>query len=531
MASDIRSAVPLVASSSIWGGPADPSCLLTSFASVVRSQPGTVAVVDEQLELSYAQLSRWISVVAGLLVDLGVRPGDRVAVQGSRSAGIVAAMLATVTVGATYVPLDKEYPARRIAHMLEDSGAKILLWAGEEPEATAAATTVRIPEMPSGDAPVPEVTALTVDCSASLPVYLIYTSGSTGNPKGVAVPHSCLDNMVAWQCGHSVRRDLRTAQFAPLNFDVCFQEILGTLCGGGTLVIVPERLRRDPFSLLDWLAEHAIERLFLPGVALNMLTVAASAVGSLDRLALKEVNTAGEQLVCSPAIREFFRLLPTCRLNNHYGQSESAMVSAHTLHGPSEDWPALPPIGSPLPGCELLLDPVDPADPTIGELLVAGLPLTDGYLNQPALSAERYVTVARTPQGHDRAFRTGDLVRFAGDIVQFISRADHEVKIRGYRVNPLEVDACLLEQPGVLEAVCVVLEVSAGSRHLRAAVTVEDGSAVVDPSALLSALTEVLPAHSVPLSITVVPELPRTPSGKIDRDAVTAMLKLHSGAS
>ncbi|WND16686.1 AMP-binding protein [Streptomyces violaceus] len=512
--------------SSLWGGPAAPPCLLEALAATATTRPDKVAIRDDDRELTYRDLTAWTRRVVTLLVDQGIRPGDRVAITGTRSAAIVAAMLATVYAGATYVPLDAGYPVKRLEHMTTDSGAKLLLFADREPAFAAGLRSLRIPPPPerptagtSGDAAMPAHR-----CEAELPVYIIYTSGSTGLPKGAVLPHRCIDNMAHWQRSHSVRPDLRTAQFTPLNFDVWFQEVLGTLCGGGTLVIMPEPLRRDPIALLDWLADNRIERLFLPYVALNMLTAAAAAADSLDGLVLQEVNLGGEQLVCTPAVRDFFRRLPGCRLNIHYGQSESAMVTAHTLTGPPGDWPTLAPIGRPLPGCEAIVDPVDQDEPAVGELLVAGLPLSTGYLNQPGLNASRYIPLDPTRHGHNRAFRTGDLVRIEDDIIHYVGRADNEVKIRGVRVNPLEVDACLLAQPGITEAVCVPIEVAEGSRQLRAAVTVDAANGVFDAGSALSALTEVLPGPSVPVSITVLLALPRTPSGKADRKAVAQTL-------
>jgi non-ribosomal peptide synthetase component F len=298
--------------------------------------------------------------------------------------------------------------------------------------------------------------------------------------------------------------------------------VLGTLCGGGTLVIVPEPLRRDPFLFLDWLAENRIERLFLPYVALHMLAVAASAQDGELGLALVEVNTAGEQVLCTPPIRALFEALPQARLGNHYGQSESAMVSSYVLPADPAEWPLLPPIGRPLPGCELLVDPSDPDDPHTGELLVAGAPVSLGYLDRPELNAERFIEVDRTPHGHTRAFRTGDLVRVDDGLVYFLSRLDHDVKVRGVRVNLLEVEACLMQQPGVATAVCVALELVPGARQLRAAVTLDpDGP---EPGDLRATLAELLPEASVPASVEVLPGLPRTPSGKIDRDSVAKSL-------
>ncbi|MCP3803351.1 amino acid adenylation domain-containing protein [Allokutzneria sp. A3M-2-11 16] len=507
----------------LWGGDAAAPALLASLAATARARAEEIAIVDETRELTYAQLSGWIAQIAETLTAQGIRPRDRVAVTGRRGAEAVAAFLAVLSVGATYVPLDQEYPVKRLRHMLGDSEARLVLFASQEPAFDTGVPTLPIPE-PDGRARAREidehVTGLAVD---DLPMYVIYTSGSTGWPKGVAIPHRCLANMAEWQRTHSPRRDLRTAQFAPLNFDVFFQEVLGTLCGGGTLVVMPEHLRRDPFALLAWAVDHRIERLFLPNMALQMLAVAASVEASAEALRLVEVNTAGEQLICTPQIRELFDRLPRCRLVNHYGQSESAMVTSHILTGPSRDWPALPPIGVPLPGCEVLVDPVDPADPAVGELLVAGAAVSLGYHGLPELTEAKYPELPPTRHGHRRVFRTGDLVRIADGVVQFLTRIDDEVKIRGVRVNLLEVDAWLVAQPDVLAAVAVVVETAPGTRVLRAAATAADGVAL-DTDVLLKQLGEVLPAVSVPATLTVLPELPRSPSGKIDRTKVAELL-------
>jgi amino acid adenylation domain-containing protein len=505
----------------LWGGTAEAPCVLEAFERAVKSRAMALAVADAEHQLTYRDLAAWIARITDLLREVGVDAGDTVAVTGPRCASVAAAAWAILGAGATYLPLDSNYPRKRLAYMLAESRAKVLLHAGPEPEMPAP-RRLRIPEWSEVDRSA-ESDLSFVTCRPDAPVYVIYTSGSTGRPKGVALPHSCIDNMAHWQRHHSVREDLRTAQFAPLNFDIWFQEVLSTHCGGGPLVIMPEALRQDPIELLDWLARERIERLFLPCVGLHMLATAATAFDSLSNLALREINTAGEQLVCTPAIRDFFQRLPQCSLNNHYGQSESHTVSVHTLAGPSSSWPALPPIGLPLPGCEILLDVAEPGDSQIGELLVAGLPLSIGYLNQPELNAQRYVRIRPTAYGHTRAFRTGDLASVENAVMHFHGRTDDEVKIRGFRVNPLEVEACLGKQPGVAEAICVPVNLGTGSRQLRAAVTIAE-DADFDPAAALAALREELPSHSVPPSISVLSAIPRTSSGKADRAEVARLL-------
>ena len=510
----------MIIETGLWGGPAQPPCVLDAFARTVEHRPDALAVVEPGLELTYRDLAAWIGSIAELLSAAGIGHGDTVAVTGARSAAAVAAAWAVIGAGATYLPLDGSYPRKRLAHFLDESGATLVLHVGPEPDLPTK-RTARIPEWSEVE-PRSWSGLEFADCRPEAPVYVIYTSGSTGRPKGVVVPHRCVDNMAHWQRGHSVRPDMRTAQFAPLNFDIWFQETLSTHLGGGTLIIMPETLRQDPLELMSWLTAERIERLFLPCVALHMLATAATASESLNDLALREINVAGEQLVCTPAIKEFFHRLPECRLDNHYGQSESHTVSSHILTGPSETWPALAPIGLPLPGCEILLDTL-PGETLVGELLVAGLPVTNGYLEQPELTAEKYVPVGPTAHGHTTAFRTGDLASVEGEAMAFLGRVDDEVKIRGYRVNPLEVEACLGKQPGVVEAVCVSVSLGVGSRQLRAAVTVEGGTRF-DPETALAAMREELPPYMVPPFITVVESLPRAASGKADRGAIARQL-------
>lgn len=504
-------------------GPSAASPWIEAFADQVALSPDLSAVVEEDGEFSYRELDEWAKSVADLLAECGVTAGDRVIVSAPRSAAVVAAMIGVVRHGATYVPLDPTYPADRLEFMVSDSAAELLLHAVNDSVLPGSARRAPLPPCPvtvvGSVATPPPINPSTAD------VYLIYTSGSTGWPKGVGVTRRCVDSMVAWQIRHSVAPDLRTAQFAPLNFDVCFQEILGTLCGGGTLVIVPERLRQDAFGLLEWIADNRIERIFLPCLALQMLAVAISARGglrdvSLQDLVLREINVAGEQLVITPAIRAMFSRLANCRLNNHYGQSESAMVTAHSLSSDPASWPTIVPIGLPLPGCDVIVDSSDGGES--GELLVAGDPLSRGYLNRPDLNAERFTTI--TVEGREfPAFRTGDLVRVVEGVLVFAGRVDSEVKIRGVRVDLLEVDSVLLEQPGVQEAAAVVVEHD-GVKTLYSVVTLDADLPLFDPDGLLVALRARLPAQSVPVSVREVGALMRTPSGKIDRPALARLI-------
>lgn len=297
--------------------------------------------------------------------------------------------------------------------------------------------------------------------------YVIYTSGSTGKPKGVAMEHGVIHRLIEWQLGNSIGGvGTRTLQFTPLSFDVSFQELFATWASGGELVLIDDQTRRDPRALLAYLALHRIERLFLPFIALQQLAEAA-AHGDCSRLALREVITAGEALHVTPALVSFFNSLPNCSLYNQYGPAETHVVTQYRLDRPVAGWPALPPIGTPLPHVSVqVLDErlVPVAEGEVGELFLGGECLARGYLNRPDLTSERFVQLGSAP---GRWYRTGDLVRVGpGGILEFVGRADHQFKIRGHRIEPGEIESVLVQHPAVREAVVIGREDSPGTRRL-----------------------------------------------------------------
>ncbi|HEX2190565.1 MAG TPA: amino acid adenylation domain-containing protein, partial [Longimicrobiaceae bacterium] len=490
-------------------------CVHHLFEAQARRTPDAVALRCAGRALTYAELDARADRLAADLGRRGVGPDSRVALSLERSPELMVALLATLKAGGACVPLDPSYPAERLAFMLADSGARVLLENGgaeHEVRSTELRQEVRT-SYPGRHTPFPD----------SL-VYVIYTSGSTGTPKGVALPHRALVNLVAWQEREwSGPRAAATLQFAPVSFDVSFQEIFSCWAGGGTLVVAPEEARRDPAVLLELLESEGIERCFLPCVALQHLAEEAVARGVRPGR-LREVHVAGEQLRVTDAVREWFRGLGA-RLHNHYGPSETHVATRLTLGGGADGWPALPGIGRPIANARAhVLDRglgLLPAG-VPGELCLGGACLARGYLDRPGATAERFVPDPFAGEPGARMYRTGDRVRRLADgTLEFLGRLDQQVKVRGFRVEPGEVEAALEGHPDVREAVVTVRGDAPGDRRLAAYVVAEDGAAP-GADALRAHLRERLPEYMVPAPVTVLERLPLTPSGKVDRRALPA---------
>ncbi len=353
--------------------------------------------------------------------------------------------------------------------------------------------------------------------------YVIYTSGSTGKPKGVAMGHLPLCNLILWQLeSATVSRGARTLQFAPVSFDVSFQEIFSTWCSGGTLVLLSEKVRRDPEALLSLLTEEAIERLFLPFVALQQLAEVAEGSEFIPT-SLCEVITAGEQLQITPAIKGLFRKLTGCILQNQYGPIESHVVTAFPLTASVSSWPALPPIGCPIANTQIyLLDrflrPVPIGVP--GELHIGGDCLARGYLNRPNLTEEKFIPNPFSDEPGARLYKTGDLARYLPDgNIEFLGRLDYQVKIRGFRVELGEIEAVLAQHPEVSQTLVLAREDRPGDKRLVAYVALEKEQGATS-SELRRFLKEKLPEYMVPAVFARLDAMPLTPSGKVDRRAL-----------
>ncbi|MFP2929328.1 amino acid adenylation domain-containing protein, partial [Pyxidicoccus sp. 3LG] len=501
-----------------WNTPARAApldlCVHDLFDAQAARTPDAVAVTFEERQLTYAELQRRANQLANHLRAEGVRTGDRVGICLERSLELAVGVLAILKAGAAYVPLDPTYPAERLALMVQDSGAARVLTQSHLSLALPGALFVdRAAELLSrqpAQAPVRDV-------PADATCYVIYTSGSTGRPKGVALSHRSLANLLAWQVRQSVKPDATTLQFASLSFDVSFQELFSTWCAGGTLVIPTAAVRQDPPALLDFMATHGVERMFLPFVALQALADAA-ANGARVPERLREVVTAGEQLQVTPSLVALFERLPGCVLENQYGPSETHVVSAHRLQGAPASWPRLPSIGAPLPDTRLhVLDargqPCAIGEP--GELFIGGVQVAHGYPGRPELTAEKFVPDPFSREPGARLYRTGDRARWTPEgTLGFLGRLDAQVKLRGFRVEPGEVEAALRDAPGVRDAAAAVREDSPGDRRLVGYVVLQPG-ATWEPERVRASLASRLPEYLVPSALVRLESFPLTPSGKL----------------
>jgi len=505
------------------------------FEEHAAKTPNVVAVEFEGQQLKYGDLNRQANRLAHYLRALGVKPDTLVAVCVDRSLEMIVGVLAVMKAGGAYVPLDPEYPEERLEFMLEDSRPAVLLTQSHlrglftETREDLKSIDLRDAE-PWSNQPDSDPDQTVIGLSAKNLAYVIYTSGSTGLPKGVAMPVRAAMNMISWQINESAwAGPQRTLQFAALGFDVSFQEIFSTLCSGGTLVLIDEQKRRNATELTRYVAEKDIQRLFLPFVALQMFAEGVAQIGKGPfASALQEINVAGEQLRINDKIRELFTRLDHCRLNNHYGPTETHAASAFHLGMERERWPLLPPIGQPIANAQIyIVDKYEQFVPVgvAGELYIGGAGVARGYLNRPDLIAKRFLKDRFANEEDAQMYRSGDLGRWRPDgTIEFIGRNDSQVKIRGYRVELGEIEAMLQQQSGIRGCAVVAKTGANGSKRLVAYVVGER-----DRNELRRDLKGKLPAYMVPSLIVTLPALPLSGNGKVDREALEKLEDLGQG--
>ncbi|WP_237395520.1 amino acid adenylation domain-containing protein [Okeania sp. KiyG1] len=519
----------------------DDKCIHQLFEEQVENNPNAIAVVFEEQSLTYSQLNTKANQLAHYLQKLGVGSESLVGICVERSLEMVIGLLSILKAGGAYVPLDPTYPSERLAYMISDAQVSVLL--------TQESLVTLLPEHQGQIVCLDSNKNLWSDCSPgnlssevkpSNLGYVIYTSGSTGKPKGVAMSQGALVNLIHWQREEAVvSQGAKTLQFAPISFDVSFQEIFSTWCDGGTLVLVSSELRGDPLALMEFLTHNQVERLFLPFVGLQQLAAVACECENLPPL--REVITAGEQLQITPDLVEMMQRLPVCRLQNQYGPSESHVVSAYTLQGDVDNWPTLPPIGRAIANSQLYIlsreqQPVPVGVP--GELYIGGVGLANGYLRRRELTAEKFIPNPFEFSKATKLYKTGDLCRYLADgNIEFLGRIDHQVKVRGYRIETGEIEYTLTQYPTVKETVVVATEDRQGNKRLVAYLALEtetpassnqEVSEIEQIDRVKQYLQEQLPEYMIPSGFVVLSQLPLTPSGKVDRKALPVMDNIGS---
>ncbi len=479
---------------------------------LVQHEHRTALEYDGQT-LTYRELLDRGHAVAHELRLMSIGPNDRVAVTIQRSFDMVVAVLGALLAGASYVPIDPDYPQNRREFMLAQSDVRAVLSATSE---SGVVVTLVKPSPSTNNVAAAE--AVGTDLA-----YVVYTSGSTGTPKGVAMTRGALLNLLQWQLGRSgFDTPLRTLQFTSLSFDVSFQEIFSTLATGGTLVLVSDAERRDPRSLLSIVSSKGIQRLFVPFVALRGLAGAAVVAGTFPAT-LRQVITAGEQVVVDDTLRAFFAGTPGCSLENQYGPSETHVVTAFVLPDNCNEWETLPPIGAPISNVQIhVLDQYLNAVPMCvpAEMYIGGACLARGYLGDRDLTDAKFLVIETPDQPSVRVYRTGDKCRWRCDgTLEFLGRIDdQQVKFRGFRIEPGEISSVLSAFHDVDQCVVLVRPIEGSGTRLVAYITTKTSD--VNLSALHEFARGELPEHMVPSHFTVVSEFPLTASGKVDVQAL-----------
>ncbi|MDQ1006742.1 amino acid adenylation domain-containing protein/non-ribosomal peptide synthase protein (TIGR01720 family) [Streptomyces sp. V4I23] len=506
--------------------------LHAAFTRQARRTPDATALIHEAGRTTYAELDARAEAVAGRLLARGVTPESVVAVAVPRSAETLIAMLGVLKAGAAYLPVDVDYPADRVRYLLEDSGARtVVVTAASRTRLPAldGVTHVVVGEETAGADPVsgPVSAAVHPDSAA----YVIYTSGSTGRPKGVVVPHRAVVGQLLWTAEHfGYGPDERVLHQYSTSFDPSVLEIFTPLLTGGTVVIARPDGHRDPAYLVDLIRGERVTGVDLVPSLYGAL-LAEDEAGEWWA-SLRRAFSGGEALPVPLARR--WQERTGVPLFNVYGPTEAVIQVTSWEAGPAPAGSTVP-IGRPVWNTRLYvldrhLRPVAEGEP--GELYIAGAQLARGYHGRAALTAERFVADPfggpdgpLLPDGGQggRMYRTGDMVQFSGDgVLTYLGRTDHQVKIRGNRVELGEIEARLRDEPAVAEAVVVARDDERGVKQLVAYLVPAAGARDLDTEAVRAALSDSLPAPMVPSHFVRLDALPLTPGGKTDLKALPA---------
>ncbi len=507
-----------------WAGftESPPTTLLAPVREAVLAGPDTVAVRYGGETVTYAQLWAAAGRIGHRLRAEGARRGDRIAVLADKSWETIAAMLGILGIGAAYVPLDAQSPAGRLASIVTGAGCRIvvaepgLAGVGQDLARQLAAAGQPAPRVLGVGQPDAGTAGEDLSADPDDAAYVIYTSGSTGAPKGVLVRHRAIASYVRWKLGfHDLDRTTKLAQLPSLAFDSSVSDVFSVLAAGGELVLVDSATKLDPARTAALVAEHAATHITLVPSLYRVLLPALARVGGSLRVVTVAGETTTHDLVCA-----HHEALPHTRLVNEFGPTENSIGATAFDHRP-DSGPGRP-VGGPIGNTVLrVTDRAGRLVPPgfVGEARLSGSGLADGYLGEPGLTAQAFVDDPDTPSG--RSYLTGDLVWWRPDgTLEFAGRQDDQVKIRGRRIELGEVEHALCLLPAVRAAAAVVAPDAQGENRI---VAFAEGSDL-DAAELLSGLKARLPRAMTPAQLVLLDRLPRSVSGKIDRESLVSRI-------
>ena len=505
--------------------PAHPinRCIHQLFEEQVEKTPQALAMVYENQQLTYEELNQQANKIAHYLQRFGVKPDVPVGICVERSLAAAIAILGTLKAGGVCVPLDPTYPPERLAFMLNDSQAPVVLtqtrWKSLL-DGNFAHRLIVLDE--DGDEIAKESESnLQVEVAADNLAYIIYTSGSTGTPKGTLVTQRSLTNLIEHHRA-KMATGIGVLQFASLSFDVSYHEISVAWGLGGTLYMISECDRKDLDKLIHLLGNNPIGKVFLP---VSLWQQLAEIYGEQEHLFqnIREAIACGEQLQITQPMIKLFKRLKNCTLYNFYGPTEADLVTAYTFSQKPDEWPIYPPIGKAAVNVQVyLLDsnlqPLPIGVP--GELYVSGDGLARGYLNRADLTNQKFLPNPFSKDSNSRLYKTGDLAQYLPDgNIEFLGRIDDLVKIRGFRVELGEVEAVLSKHPQINQAVAKVHGESVREKYLVAYFVPIVGETITVEQ-LRTFLTEQLPDYMIPSAFVEMESFPLTPNGKVNRRAL-----------
>lgn len=526
--------ITLPADSHSAAGTCASTCIHQMFEEQVKILAASTAVCFGDHQLSYEQLNKKANQVAHYLIEQHqVTPDTLVGLCLNRSVNMLVGLLGILKAGAAYVPIDPIHPKERVRYIINDAHLSVILTeqvlSQQLDFAQASPICLDNSDTLLNSCSDKNITVSDIGLNEDHLAYVIYTSGSTGQPKGVCQTHSTITNLIRHTNKHHTRSRLKTLQFTPVTFDVSVQEIFSSLTTGSCLQLIDNETKKNFTALIQLIQSAGVERLFLPPAVFDCLAQQINQTNEI-LVNLKEINLAGEQVNLTLPIRQFITQHPQCEFYNQYGPTETHVVTEYRFLANDEN---KVPIGKVISNTEAhvldaQLKPV--ADGQTGELFIGGDGLARGYLNQPALSAERFITNPFYQNGcSHQLYRTGDRVRYLqnGELM-YLGRKDDQIKIRGFRIEPGEISHQLCSNERVDSALVLAQETEQGKQlvgYVKVTGSITEPQPLI--SVLMTELKETLPDYMIPAGIIVLADWPLTANGKVDKKQLPP---LHSDA-